>query len=61
GRDSQRIRYWERVVEESKRLGDEFLDAVEKGTIRDKVKKLGARNQAPGAGHQAPGKTGERV
>ena len=58
GRDSQRIRYWERVVEESKRLGDEFLDAVEKGTIRDKVKKLGARNQAPGAGHQAPGKTG---
>jgi len=37
------------------------LDAVEKGSIGDKVKKLGVRNQAPGAGHQAPGKTGERV
>ncbi len=40
GRDKQRITYWKKVVAESNRLGDEFLDMVEKETIGEKIKKL---------------------
>jgi hypothetical protein len=36
-RDEERISYWSRVVDESERLGDDFLEAVETGKIRELV------------------------
>lgn len=33
----ERVRYWQRVVQESKRLGEEFLELVESGKIRQVV------------------------
>jgi hypothetical protein len=40
GRDKERISYWQKVVSEGKRLGDEFLQAVETKKIRDLVKPM---------------------
>ena len=37
GKDDERIAYWEYVSEKSKDLGDEFLDIVNSGKIRDMV------------------------
>jgi hypothetical protein len=39
-RDEERISYWSKVVDESERLGDDFLEAVETGKIRDLVKPM---------------------
>ncbi|USE36497.1 patatin-like phospholipase family protein [Endozoicomonas sp. SCSIO W0465] len=36
----ERIRYWKRVVDESKRLGDNFIDLVNNGSIRRYIKAL---------------------
>ncbi len=40
GRDAERISYWKDAVERSKVLGDEFLEIVESGKIKDVVKPL---------------------
>ncbi|MDM8537011.1 patatin-like phospholipase family protein [Desulfobacterales bacterium HSG17] len=37
GRDSDRINYWYKAVDMSKKLGEEFLDAVETGKIREVI------------------------
>lgn len=37
GRDPERMAYWNDVVDRSRILGEEFLDAVESKTIREKV------------------------
>jgi hypothetical protein len=39
-RDDERIAYWYKTAAESRRLGDEFVEAVESGRIREKVKPL---------------------
>lgn len=36
----ERVKYWKTVIEESDRLGDAFLEAIETGKIRQKVKPL---------------------
>ena len=36
----ERVRYWQRVIDESKRLGDDFLELVESGKIRQAVERL---------------------
>ena len=36
----ERVRYWKRVVDESKRLGDEFLELVSGNKVRQVVKPL---------------------
>lgn len=36
----ERVRYWQRVVNESKRLGDEFLELVAGNKVRQVVKEL---------------------
>lgn len=36
-RDEERISYWKKVVHQSRVLGDEFIDVVESGKIRDVV------------------------
>jgi hypothetical protein len=38
--DAGRDRYWRRVLAESERLGEEFLELVETGRIRDRVRPL---------------------
>ena len=38
--DDQRIKYWNTVREEGRRLADEFMEAVESGRIRDLVRPL---------------------
>ena len=40
GKDKKRIEYWKKVVEENKKLGDEFFEAVESGRIRKIVKPI---------------------
>ena len=40
GRDEERVAYWNEVIEASAYLGEEFLDAVETGTIRELVKPI---------------------
>jgi hypothetical protein len=40
GRDRERIEYWERVVRESERIGDEFGEAVQTGRIRELVEPI---------------------
>lgn len=35
--DSERKKYWQQAVAESQRLGDEFLELIEKGNISDKM------------------------
>ncbi|MBN2398613.1 MAG: patatin-like phospholipase family protein, partial [Deltaproteobacteria bacterium] len=42
GRDAERIDFWNRAIEASRRLGDEFIDAVESGRIRELVRPLSA-------------------
>ena len=37
GRDTERMDYWNKSIEESRRLSEEFLDAVESGKIRELV------------------------
>lgn len=40
GRDEDRIRYWRKVVDESKKLADEFMETVNSGKIRSVLKPL---------------------
>lgn len=40
GKQNERISYWNAVVEQSKKLGDEFLDTVQTGRIRDRIKPM---------------------
>ncbi|MBW2557694.1 MAG: patatin-like phospholipase family protein [Deltaproteobacteria bacterium] len=40
GRDNERMDYWNRAIKESERLGEEFLDAVETGKIRELVRPM---------------------
>ncbi|MCD6486545.1 MAG: hypothetical protein J7K35_04360 [Syntrophobacterales bacterium] len=40
GRDDERIDYWNRAIKESERLGEEFLDAVQTGKIRELVRPM---------------------
>ena len=40
GRDNERMNYWNRAIKESERLGEEFLDAVQTGKIRELVKPM---------------------
>ncbi|MBN2224170.1 MAG: patatin-like phospholipase family protein [Deltaproteobacteria bacterium] len=40
--DRERIAYWERTTAEGLRLGDEFLELVESGKIREKVRAFSA-------------------
>jgi len=39
-RRDERIDYWNKAISESRRLGDEFLDAVYSGKIRERVRPL---------------------
>ena len=39
-KDEERIAYWRRVVSECSRLGDEFLELVETGRIKDRIQPL---------------------
>ncbi|PKL37493.1 MAG: alpha/beta hydrolase [Spirochaetae bacterium HGW-Spirochaetae-1] len=40
GRDGERVRYWEKVVEMGRVLGEEFMEAVESGSIKEGVRAL---------------------
>ncbi|TFG93209.1 MAG: patatin-like phospholipase family protein [Syntrophobacterales bacterium] len=40
GRDAERIDFWSKAIQESRRLSEDFLDAVESGKIRELVKPL---------------------
>ncbi|HPQ45082.1 MAG TPA: hypothetical protein PKZ42_12750 [Syntrophales bacterium] len=40
GRDDERMDYWNKAIEASRRLSEEFLDAVESGKIRELVRPL---------------------
>lgn len=40
GRNNERISAWNKAAEMCRVLGDEFMDAAENGSIRDKVKKI---------------------
>jgi len=42
GRDRERIDCWDKAIEASRRLGEEFIDAVESGRIRELVRPLPA-------------------
>ena len=44
GGDKERIAYWNTAVNESERLAEEFLDVVQTGRIRERVKPM------PGSG-----------
>jgi len=39
-KDSERVEYWNRVVEKNQKLGDEFFEAVESGKIRNIIKPI---------------------
>ncbi len=41
-RRDERIKYWNKAILESRRLGDEFLDAVHSGKIRERIQPLPA-------------------
>ena len=38
--DKERVRYWKKVVEKNKKLGDEFFEAIESGRIREIIKPI---------------------
>jgi len=38
GRDDERVKYWKEVIEAGASLGEEFLDAVDSGAVRELVK-----------------------
>lgn len=40
GRDGERVAFWEKSVAMSRRLGDAFIDAVDSGKIRERVRKI---------------------
>ncbi|MBW2651332.1 MAG: patatin-like phospholipase family protein [Deltaproteobacteria bacterium] len=40
GKDNERISYWNKAIKESERLGEEFLDAVQTGKIRELVRPM---------------------
>ena len=40
GRDRERMEYWRAVIRESGRLGEEFLEAVESGKVRELVRPM---------------------
>ncbi len=39
GRDNERIAYWKKVVEFNRLLGEEFMEAVESGSLRTRIEK----------------------
>ncbi len=43
GRDNERIKYWQEIQSKNKIMGDEFLEAVESGRIKNILKKLDSR------------------
>ncbi|MFW6081650.1 MAG: patatin-like phospholipase family protein [Desulfosalsimonas sp.] len=45
GRDAQRMDYWRKVVEKSKELAEDFMEAVETGRIRQRLRPI----ENPGA------------
>lgn len=42
GRDSQRLRFWDTVIAASRALGEEFMEWVHSGKIRDRVRPMDA-------------------
>lgn len=40
GKDKERVTAWQKSVEMSSKLGEEFLDAVESGAIKERVQKI---------------------
>ncbi|MBN2396971.1 MAG: patatin-like phospholipase family protein [Deltaproteobacteria bacterium] len=40
GRDRERMDYWNKSIQESRRLSEEFLDAIESGRIRELIRPL---------------------
>jgi len=40
GRDKERLAYWNRVIQKSNCLGEEFLEAVQTGRIRERVRPM---------------------
>lgn len=42
GKDSQRLRFWDTVITASRVLGDEFMDLVLSGKIRERVRPMAA-------------------
>ncbi len=46
GRDDERIKYWKKVVELNRILGDEFREAIESGAVGSRIEKY-----TVGAGH----------
>ncbi len=40
GKDAQRVRAWDNAVDQSRRLGHEFMEAAETGRIRDLVRPI---------------------
>jgi hypothetical protein len=40
GRDDERVSAWEKTVEMSSRLGEQFLEVVETGQIRKLVQRI---------------------
>jgi len=40
GKDNERMDYWNMAIKESERLGEEFLDAVQTGKIRELVRPM---------------------
>jgi len=40
GKDKERVKYWKKVVEENKKLGEEFFEAIESGRIREIAKPI---------------------
>ncbi len=39
-RDTERVAYWRQVVDSSRQLADEFMDAVETGKIRERIRPI---------------------
>ena len=40
GRRDERMNYWNKAIQESRRLGEEFLEVVNTGKIRERVRPL---------------------
>lgn len=40
GRDKERMSYWRKAVDLSRQLADEFMEAVETGAIRDRIRPI---------------------
>jgi hypothetical protein len=40
GRDAERIRYWEKAVDMGREMADEFMESIENGQIRDRIRPI---------------------